>query len=1229
MLISFTAPVCADGETASADTAPAGTEETEILSSADMTIVIHTAADLLALAEKCTLDTWSYGKTVILEADIDLTGVDYTSIPVFSGTFDGRGHTIGNLRIAGSGSSLGLFRHIGRGGQVRDLTVTGTVSPDGIREKIGGIAGQNSGTITGCCFKGSVAGETMVGGIAGENDAAGIITDCFVYGSVTGKTKVGGIVGNNAGSVFSAGNAAEVNTLPVEFSASSVVGNMIEAKTVEEYSSVADTVKDIGGIAGLSSGVIRDCHNDGAVGYIHIGYNIGGIVGRHSGSVKNCINTGVVYGRRNTGGIVGEMEPYTAWIVSEDALTSLRDELDALQGMTNTLLDDVKLQSHTLSDELSASMAHLDAAETALNGMLTATTDFINGNIDAVNEVSVRISEFISGMEKVTDEFSIFFDDLNGAAADIAVFSEELKLCVDEGVRPSLDTLSGAMTILSDSFVYMQSSLIKVSDSFYSLKRSLGDPDTMYAAMQYLSSSFTELSDAVSAAERDMAALTDNLYNDGVHYYDSFLSSLRENLGILNDNLAEVGETIAALSDAVHTSIETGDKDPVEAALADVSEAIRASADSLCGAIQTFQYLGEGMLQMLEDLQLGVPAIKNDLSRAGGALSGVSGAVGGVIGELDVRALYNALGAFSTAMDDMSFAFGDLSEAADTVISGKVYADAALEHFSTALGAVSEATDSISTAVHSLARASDAAKDLVAAFAAKEPVRFVRIDEHFSEAQSTLFTELKNLSASVNVLLDTTVSDLLVNDLRAVSDQLFRTFGVFLDLADTASDVSTDPETYRDDVSVEEKSYSTGVTEMCRNSGRITSDYNAGGIAGNISVEVAFDLEDDLHLSGIFTKSAKHLIYAVLADCESYGTVETKYAGAGGIVGNMDYGLIRNAVSGGVVMSTDGDYVGGIAGYSAGTIDHCMARVRLSGKNYIGGIAGRGSMITGSFTITEIGGASERVGAICGAFDGEVLENYFCTDPDSPLCGGIDGISYAGKAEPVSYDELLEKTGDAALFSDTIVTFVKDGETIAQLHVPFGGAIDVADIPVVADRDGMYWVWDSFDRTAIYANTTVGGKYCAPRTTIATEEEIPLFLVEGSFYAEQKLTATEWTPDFAALGILDEVTDYAAYKLSVNDYDSELLVRMRHDASGRLYLFRDGVLDKLSFTVDGTYIVFTVPNNASIVFIDGRLNNHTTAILVCASAVFLAIAGGIVIGMLRRKTKGQKRKRRM
>ena len=59
------------------------------------TIHIQTQEDLQELAENCRLDTWSQGKTVILDNDLTLdeTADEFLPIPTFGGTFEGNGQS--------------------------------------------------------------------------------------------------------------------------------------------------------------------------------------------------------------------------------------------------------------------------------------------------------------------------------------------------------------------------------------------------------------------------------------------------------------------------------------------------------------------------------------------------------------------------------------------------------------------------------------------------------------------------------------------------------------------------------------------------------------------------------------------------------------------------------------------------------------------------------------------------------------------------------------------------------------------------------------------------------------------------------------------------------------------------------------------------------------------------------------------------------------------------------
>ena len=111
------------------------------------TVYLSSADDLIQLAKNCRLDSWSQNRTVVLEADIDLSSVDFNGIPSFGGTWEGQNHAITGLSLSQDGSVQGLFRYVQQGALVRDMTVKGRIKPGGTRASVGGIAGSNAGTI--------------------------------------------------------------------------------------------------------------------------------------------------------------------------------------------------------------------------------------------------------------------------------------------------------------------------------------------------------------------------------------------------------------------------------------------------------------------------------------------------------------------------------------------------------------------------------------------------------------------------------------------------------------------------------------------------------------------------------------------------------------------------------------------------------------------------------------------------------------------------------------------------------------------------------------------------------------------------------------------------------------------------------------------------------------------------------------------------------------------------
>lgn len=357
LLVSFALPVFA--------------EDAEPLPEEKPTVHITTVDELLQLAKDCSLDTYSTHRTVLLDADLDLVGQGFAGIPIFNGTFDGQGHTISNLNLVQDGSVVGFFRYLESDAVVQNLTLQGRAMPEGSRRTIGSVAGSNAGTVKNCSFVGVSSGVSMVGGIVGQNLSGGVVDGCSVTGSVYGAHFVGGIAGDNHGVIANCVNKASVNT---KVEQNEIDISSLTIKDLIGTENVAD-ITDIGGVAGSSAGVVKNCQNLGTVGYQHMGYNVGGIVGSQTGYVTACTNYGTVYARKEAGGIVGQMEPNSILEYEKDTLQILGEQLEELQTLVDHACDDANAAASDASAQLNVLQSNVTNARAALEHLLQTTAD--------------------------------------------------------------------------------------------------------------------------------------------------------------------------------------------------------------------------------------------------------------------------------------------------------------------------------------------------------------------------------------------------------------------------------------------------------------------------------------------------------------------------------------------------------------------------------------------------------------------------------------------------------------------------------------------------------------------------------------------------------------------------------------------------------------------------------------------------------------------------------------
>lgn len=541
-------------------------------------IKIESKEDLLAAAKYCTLDTYSYGKTFLLEQDIDLEESELI-IPSFSGVFDGQGHKISGLSVTGNVSAAGLFGTVQQSGVVKNLRVEGVVAPEGVKIRVGGIAGINEGTILGCTFSGVVRGTDYVGGIAGTNETAGQLIDSVTEGAVIGTHYVGGITGQNEGIIFSCQNQAAVNTeVPDEEESLESISDTLYRlwKTYDSQES-HPSMTDTGGIAGYSAGIIKNSTNTADIGYPHVGYNVGGIVGRQCGYVGFCSNQGHIYGRKDVGGIAGQMAPDVSLLYENSTMSEIRNELNQLDTLLDQLLTDGQNSGDIVSARVKQISAYVDEARASAEWMGDYMVEYANEGIGQINDLSatmnsymVRLRSICEGMdtalEKVRqglDRTETLWDKIQDEQMreQIRTLQETLRQQIEkleqqlQAEEPDVNALRQSVEEIGDTLAELADVLERYSDQ--------GFEEDIEEIVKYFREAYEifegaakELSDWIadlSGEEPVTISPINGEFHTQSQRLSSSLTSISNQMSILNDEMGNSGdrltEDVRAVSD--------------------------------------------------------------------------------------------------------------------------------------------------------------------------------------------------------------------------------------------------------------------------------------------------------------------------------------------------------------------------------------------------------------------------------------------------------------------------------------------------------------------------------------------------------------------------------------------------------------------------------------------------------------------------------------------------------
>ncbi len=325
--------------------------------------------------------------------DIDATTMThgwkngFAPIKGFSGTYDGNGYKISNLKVNVADEALeniGLFGEL-QGGLLKRVKLVGFLTENGVNvgslvglnnrgtiedsevdgkvdgyRTIGGLVGLNQGGVirnsTSTVRVGENSSVTWVaGGLVGQNDG-GTIAGSHASGAVTGGNQVGGLVGKNRGSVTSShatGDVTGTGTSGRGYVGGLVgwhLGGTISGSHTENK--VVGAALGIGGLVGVSESNARIVNSYTDLGSRASGKNkVGGLVGENRGSISDSYAKGAVTGNSQVGGLVGVSEG-NARIVSSHTLGQVRgkNQVGGLVGENRGSISDSYAQGPVTGD---------------------------------------------------------------------------------------------------------------------------------------------------------------------------------------------------------------------------------------------------------------------------------------------------------------------------------------------------------------------------------------------------------------------------------------------------------------------------------------------------------------------------------------------------------------------------------------------------------------------------------------------------------------------------------------------------------------------------------------------------------------------------------------------------------------------------------------------------------------------------------------------------------------
>ena len=892
-------------------------------------------------------------------------------------------------------------------------------------------------------------------------------------------------------------------------------------------------------------GTVRDLKITGNIDAAGTLNEIGAVVGTNYGTISGCSFNGTISGENNVGGIAGTNE--SSGMIYNCKTEGFVEGDHYVGGIVGQNIGTISYCSNTTGVNINASEA-VDSAEDLDSLTLPAASDDEDDDAPKKANTSTDVGGICGQMEP--------FITLDVESGSIGAMAKELNTLHDlmdtllNHTGAATSSLAATVGVLSDSAAratesaryvaerttdYVDNTVSTVNEVFIRIN----------TAEKMLAPAITEFSTAAVSLDKAI-----DYFNKGFDYLDivdemteadkTAFKDAAKDLSTSSDQLNAAMDYCAWLMKVMDNAYGTG------------------SYDLIASRPDNWQQMSDKYGYEYNPDNLGTYESQRDALLKG--MGDAARAIGAISG--DISTMTKIINLYYLTEDSTGHTRLDYMSAA----------------FKNAFDALKASSGNFSTGMSYL--------DQVTKYlASNDPLDLPDISSDYRTAMEQMFDDLGSISAGLSRLsVETaTYSNQIVSDMKAVNDQFNVVMMRLCDILELA--LSKDKKDIIEDVSEEELSSTTdGKVYNCDNYGKVDGDVNVGGVAGTMDIEYDFDPESDSNVIKDSTLTAKYFTKCVLLDSKNYGDATSRKDCAGAICGYADLGVISGCEGYGTAESTAGDYVGGVVGQSKGSVRNSFAKSELTGRNYIGGIAGYGMNVSGCNTLVNLNGSGNCVGTIAGEIDpdGSASDNYFVHETEA----GIDGISYAGKAEGMSYEAFMARDGIPAEFSSFAVTFTANGEVVKTITFAYGGSIDESQIPDCPTVEGNYGTWPEYDYSHLTFDLEVKAEYTAVSTVVAGDlyadnSRTPIVLAEGAFDPATDVHITSAEADGPTLRGNQKL--YMKYNVEIlndtveDDTDNTVSLRVYAPDTGAsytVYTYQNGTWASTSSSRDGSYLVF-------------------------------------------------------